>query len=68
MRACQNERGRTFRMRTDAGRGGWWNGELMNATGGDCRLVDRVRVVRITYTVTSHGGERGQFAGLYSTV
>lgn len=55
-------------MRTDAGRGGRWNGELMNATGGDCRLVDRVRVVRITYTVTSHGGERGQFAGLYSTV
>lgn len=31
-------------MRTDAGRGGRRNGKLMNATGGDCRLVDRVRV------------------------
>jgi hypothetical protein len=38
-------------MRTDAGRGGRRNGDLVNATGGDCRLVDRVRVVRIAYTV-----------------
>lgn len=38
-------------MRTDAGCGGRRNGDLVNATGGDYRLVDRVRVVRITYTV-----------------
>jgi hypothetical protein len=48
---CVSEGGRTLRMRTDAGRGGRRNGDLMNATGGDYRLVDRVRAVRIAYTV-----------------
>lgn len=60
------ERQRTFRKRTVAGRGGQRNGDLMNATGGDCHLVDRVRVVNITYTVSPHGEVKGRCGSKYS--
>lgn len=38
----------------------------MNATGGDCHLVDRVKVVNIAYTVSRHGEVRGRCGSNYS--
>lgn len=55
-------------MRTVAGRGGRRNGDLMNATGGDCHLVDRVRVVNLAYTVNRYGEMKGWVGREYSVV